>query len=165
MPGEQESVLWALLIVATITDLFWGKIFNLLVFPTILLGLICRTWIGGPASVQEASVAIFAAFLFFYPLYLLRVLAAGDAKLLMAVGAWSNSKFVLTLGAYSIVIGAAVGIWILLRKEGLKGSLSTIGDHIGHGAVATSHRMPFAPAFLCSLLFIKTAALCQWHVF
>jgi prepilin peptidase CpaA len=163
MPGGFEITLWALLLIASVTDLLWGKIYNATTFPFLFAGLICRLiWIGAP-SFQEGALAIAVAFTLFFPLWILKALAAGDVKLLMAVGAWSDSKTIISVGITSILIGALVGIAVLLKKEGPRAGAQRIKD-VFQRQTKKTFRMPFAPAFLCAYAFLQIAQMKGWQL-
>jgi prepilin peptidase CpaA len=168
MFGGIEIGLWILLIVASITDLLWGKVFNITNLCFMAAGLTCRLLHGGLPEVGIAALAILVAFTLFYPLYLMKTMAAGDVKLLMAVGAWADTKLVIEMGLVAILIGALVGLGVLIRQAGLRGGLVSVRNHLkvpmrAEGDIKLkSHRMPFAPAFLCALLFLKIAEVYQW---
>src|SRR4051794_31236808 len=121
-----ESVLWVLLVVASITDLAWGKIFNAVTFPFFFAGLAYRLYEGGPLAEVPALLGVVAALALFLPLYRLGTLAAGDVKLLMVVGAWAEPVLVLQLGLSSIVVGSVVGGYLLVRKAGARGGLLNV---------------------------------------
>jgi prepilin peptidase CpaA len=151
MSGGYEVVLWVLLIVASATDLLWGKIYNHLTLSSIAAGMIARFYFGGVSSLTESLIGTAVAFTLFFPLYYLKVFAAGDVKLLMAVGTWSNYQFVLRLSLIAILFGAVIGFLVVLKKRQAEKKQLT--------------RMPFGPAFLCSFLFLKIAELKGWSLF
>lgn len=165
MPGGYEIVIWALLVVASITDLIWGKIYNAVTLPVIAAGLIYRPLVEGSKSGSEAMAAVALAFILFYPLWRIKTFSAGDVKLLMAIGAWSNYVIVLKVGFLAILLGALVGLVVLIRKEGLRGSAKSLFAHLRFSARRMSHRMPFGPAFLCALFVIKIAETKHWSLF
>ena len=152
-----EYVLWFLLITASVTDLMRGKIYNLVTLPAILLGLIAQTWVFGISAVPTILMSVGTALLLFFPLYLIKAMAAGDVKLLMAFSAWSNSFEVFRMAIISVCIGALVGLVILLKKNGLKKSTREF--------VQFKTRIPFGPAFLCAFMLIKIMDLKGWKVF
>jgi Flp pilus assembly protein protease CpaA len=165
MPGGFEITLWALLGIATCTDLLWGKVYNATTFPFLIAGLICRfIWLGAP-SFQEGALAIAVAFTLFFPLWILKAIAAGDVKLLMAAGAWSDSRTIISVAITAIIIGALVGVAVLLGKEGpragIKSFLSIFRREPGAKA---RYRMPFAPAFLCAYVFLQIAQMKGWQL-
>ncbi len=165
MPGGFEITLWALLAIASVTDLLWGKVFNATTFPFLFAGLICRfVWLGA-SSLQEGAIAIGVAFTLFFPLWILKAMAAGDVKLLMAAGAWSDSKTIISVAITSILIGALVGLVVLLGKEGpRKGAASFLSLFRKDANVKPRYRMPFAPAFLVAYAFLQIAQMKGWQL-
>ncbi len=166
MSEGYEIVLWLLLGIATVTDLLWGKIHNALTLPSIALGVGARLYFGGMPSALTALAAIAVAFAFFFPLFAIKTVAAGDAKLLMALGAWSDFTLVLKLGILAILMGAVVGGFVLLRERGLVAASKSVAEHAqtapGTSKSLTSFHMVFAPAFLVAFMFLKIAELKGW---
>lgn len=159
---EPEIALWALLVIASITDLIWGKIYNALTFAFLGTGLLCRFAFSGMAGGTEACCAVALAFALFFPLWRLKAMAAGDVKLLMAAGAWSSPAEILRLAACAVVIGALVGGVLLVRRSGLKRGLSSVREHLRAMSPSHSHRIPFAPAFLCALFLVRIGEMYRW---
>lgn len=164
MSGVLETGLWALLVTSSVTDLVWGKLYNAINIPFVLTGIVAQLLILGTTGGVNAVLGIGVAFILFFPLYALKAFAAGDVKLLMAVGAWSGPRFVLELSVYSVVVGAVVGLGVLLYRHGVQQSLSSLLAHL-KGQGKQSQRIPFAPAFLCAFLIVQIAELSQWHLF
>lgn len=106
-----EALAVAMVLLATVTDLLEHKIYNVLTFPMILVGilghLVGGTWWEGAA----ATAAVGAPFLL---LYNLNVLKAGDVKLLMAVGALLGLKAGGMAALCSVIAWAPIGVVVLL---------------------------------------------------
>jgi len=165
MSEGYDIVLWPLLAIATVTDLRSGKIPNGLTLPLMAGGILVRLFQGGSAAGFTAIWAVGAAFVVFFPLYLIKTVAAGDVKLLMAVGAWADAYLVLRLGMLSILVGAVVGGFLLWRQRGLVAAAKSVAEHAGiPEEKSTSLRMPFAPAFLCGFFLMKIAELKGWSL-
>jgi prepilin peptidase CpaA len=127
--------------------------------------LIARFALGGWNEGHEALMAVAVAFLLFFPLYAVKAVAAGDAKLLMAMGAWMTTKVVIEVAAIAILVGASVGLVTLLRRKGFKGSLKSIADNVAQGApTRTAVKMPFGPAFFCAYLVVSVAQARHWEL-
>lgn len=165
MTGLQEYVLWGLLVTAAATDLIWGKIYNLLTFTLIFVGFFARFYWGGFPELSTGLFALLGIFAVFFPLYWIQALAAGDVKLLMAVAVWSSFLFALRLGALAIVLGALVGVLVMVRAKGLRGAWQSTLAHVKFSPHRSqlSTKIPFAPAFLCALLIFKMVEVAQWH--
>jgi Flp pilus assembly protein protease CpaA len=164
MSGGYEIGLWLLLIVASITDLIWGKIFNWINLAFFIGALICRFYFEGYLGAVSAVWAVLAAFAFFFPLYLLKAMAAGDVKLLMVIGAWTNVVMVSRIAAVSIAVGAFVGLFVLVKNRGLRQGATSVAEHFRAKAGVKSQRMPFAPAFLCAFLILQVFERYGWSV-
>jgi prepilin peptidase CpaA len=164
MSGGIEIVLWVLLGVAFVTDLLWGKIYNAVTFPFLLLGLAIRFGMGGWTTGVQSLLAVGTAFAVFFPLYLLKALAAGDVKLLMAFGAWCQPSAVVQVAISAILIGAMVGAYLLIRQKGLRQSTHSLAEHVRSFQPRSSMRMPFAPSLLCAFFIVRIAELRQWHL-
>lgn len=161
MRGLDEIFLWSLLIVSTITDLYSGKIYNFITFSAIFLGVAYRFIFVGP---QEGSFALFAlgiAFIIYFPLYFLRVVAAGDVKLLMAIGAWASPKLTFYLGLSGVLVATFVGLLKIVTELGLRNSMGHFLNNI-LGKKTKLTRIAFAPSFLCSYLLIQILERRGW---
>ncbi len=171
MSGGFEIGLWALLATATITDLIWGKIFNWICLSYLLGGVAFGFYSGGFHQATTSALAIVVAFSLFFPLYFLKALAAGDVKLLMAAAAWTNFHTVLELGFLGILIAALVGGVTLTAHLGLKEGAKSVAGHwknLGNKNAGLnaklSHRIPFAPAFLCAFILMHVMERYHWSM-
>ena len=153
-----------LLVISSITDLARGKIFNVITLPFLCLG-IALAFASSLRNGGESLFAVTLAFCLLFPLYRIHVFAAGDVKLLMAYGAWSQPKEVLVLTILAVLIGAAVGGIVLARYAGLRGGLLSLATHATPGKARVSHRMPFAPAFFCAFLLTRIAEIYRWPLY
>ncbi|MBY0370288.1 A24 family peptidase [bacterium] len=164
MNGVPEIALWTLLLVACATDLLWGKIFNWLTFPFLLLGLAFRFTAQGFPQGLDSLLAVGVAFAAFFPLFAVKAVAAGDVKLLMAIAAWTSAATVFRIAGVGIVFGAAVGLGILLWKKGLEGSASSVVENLKNGEpTRAAVKMPFGPALFCAYLVVSIAHHRHWE--
>lgn len=102
------------------TDLRYAKIYNKLVLPCIPLGVmiwgIADGWNGvlfSMGGVAIGSIALLAAGAF-------RLLAPGDAKLIVAVGALTGARFVGSAMVYCALAGGLIALFFLLKNRMLK---------------------------------------------
>lgn len=163
MSGGYESVLLALLAISSVTDLLWGKIYNAVTFPFLALGLGAQFYFGGLKAGGGAIAAVVIAFALFFPLWRLKVLAAGDVKLLMAAGSFLAPFAILELALLSVLIGGMVGAMVLVRNSGLRGSVASLRDHLIAMPVK-SHRMPFGPAMLSAFFVMQISKHYGWNI-
>lgn len=93
-------ILFVILFIATITDLKYRKIPNILTFPSICIGL----FIGYPGD-KEKILGLILLFLF----GMTRLLGMGDLKLLMVIHAFLGflpAVYILGIGAFCLILYA-----------------------------------------------------------
>lgn len=105
--------------IASVTDGVSRRIPNNLTAPVALMGFLLQAWLEGWPGLVESLLGLVAGFLFFLPFYLARWMAAGDVKLLMAVGACLGWRLAILTGMSSLLIGALVALLFLLSRGGL----------------------------------------------
>ena len=132
----RHCLLFGLLIICVYTDLAHRKIYNWCTLPAIVVGLLLSyamggLWDGGWLGVNLGSAALALALvgvIFGWP-YARGGIAAGDVKLILAVGAIGGLHNAFTPYAvfYSALIGALMAVLALIwrgkLKEGLKGAV------------------------------------------
>ena len=110
------SGLVIILTVAVMTDLTKRKIPNSLVLIGLIVSLIGQCFITQGAGGLNWLAGVAVAFACFIPLYILRGMAAGDVKLMMAVGGFLGYPLIVTAVAYSYLAGGAMAICYILIK-------------------------------------------------
>ena len=110
------SGLVGMLILAVITDLSSRKIPNSLVLFGLIVSLLLQCFVAQGAGGLNWLAGVAVAFACFIPLYLLRGMAAGDVKLMMAVGGFLGYPLIITAVAYSYLAGGAMAICYILIK-------------------------------------------------
>ncbi len=115
------------LILATINDLRFNKIPNILNFSVIGISLIYYTWnYGFQGFIFSVSGTLLGIALLIGP-YLLGGMGAGDAKLMGAVGAVLGPKGVFIAFLYtSLVGGIYAAIMMLIHRDHGKAIISTV---------------------------------------
>ena len=114
-------MLLSLIVLASYTDLKWGKIFNWYTIPGIFLGFAANFFEGhlifqkfwNPLILQSL-LGFFVGFGVFFLLYLTGGFGAGDMKLAGAIGAIMGLSFCLEALVYTSLVGAAMGISALI---------------------------------------------------
>ncbi|MNN20644.1 Type IV leader peptidase family protein [compost metagenome] len=71
----------------------------------------------------------------FLPFYLLRGMAAGDVKLLAAVGAWLGASMALKIALATCVIGGIWALVLLLVTRQVRTTLSRVGHMLIAGVI------------------------------
>lgn len=101
----------AVVLTAAATDLQQRRIPNWLTFGAWLVALPVQMTIHGLAAGASAwALGWLTGLGIFLPIYLLRGMAAGDVKLMAAVGAWLGASLAASIALASFVIG---GVWAL----------------------------------------------------
>lgn len=123
-PAEIPWGIWCLLVtaglVASATDLRRMVIPNWLTFPLIASGLGYGAWAAGWSGLGGAALGMLGASGVFIFNYLAAGGGAGDAKLMMGLGAWLGWEASLTLLLSVAVVGLFSAIYATARRGGIK---------------------------------------------
>jgi prepilin peptidase CpaA len=115
---------WLLLLLAVLvacyTDLRAMRIPNWLTFPLLAAGLIYGAWVGGLPGVGQSLMGLAIAGGIFIAAYALAGGGAGDAKLMMALGAWLGAERATLLVLSVAIAGALISVVIVTRRGGLR---------------------------------------------
>lgn len=115
-------MLTALLVAVMYTDWRFLRIPNVFTYPAMLVGLVLGVLEAVPGGLFTGGLidhvaGLVLAFAISYPFYAARGLKAGDAKLLMAIGALRGLNFLLYAAVYGALIGGVIAVgFILFRK-------------------------------------------------
>src|SRR5713101_7026600 len=99
---------------AGIYDLRYRRIPNWLVLVGLVLGVGMNTVLFKLTGLAAAGKGMGLALLIYFPLYLLRAMGAGDAKLMAAVGSIVGWRNWIVLFVITAVLGGAVAVIVLL---------------------------------------------------
>ncbi len=119
MLGETDFLTIAVLtiaFIATVTDVLYNKIYNWLTLPAMLLGLLAGTYFHGWMGLLHSFIGIAAGLLLYGWMFAIRVMGAGDVKLLMAMGALGGGLFVIDVAIFGILVGGVMALGILIFK-------------------------------------------------
>ncbi|MCD2137996.1 A24 family peptidase [Salinicoccus halitifaciens] len=126
------------LAVCVVTDLRKRKIYNKVIFPSLLVALSLNIASAGFSGLGDALLGFAAGLALLLIPYILGGMGAGDVKLLGLIGALKGSGFVLETFIYTAVIGAMLAIIVIIMRGGFKKSLGVgmpYGVAIAGGAV------------------------------
>ena len=135
------ALLGVLLGVSLYTDLRFGKVYNKLTLPCILLGIVLNALLHGLQGALlsiEGAVLIMVLFLLFAPV---TGIGGGDAKLMMAVGALLGFKIVVGVLLYTAIAGGVIALIVLARQRAL---LSTANRVVSGMYMSIFMRAPIA---------------------
>ncbi|UYZ21249.1 prepilin peptidase [Mesobacillus jeotgali] len=126
-----DFLLIALIVICVITDLRERKIYNKVLLPFLLAGLVLNSVTGGIAGLTSALAGTAVGFSILLIPYLLGGMGAGDVKLLAVVGGLKGAVFVLTAAVYMALAGGIIALIILFFRKGAINRLKQIGMFLG----------------------------------
>jgi prepilin peptidase CpaA len=127
-----NSLLIILLIICVITDVQKRKIYNSVLLPFLLAGLVIHTLLDGISGFSFALAGTGVGFGVLLIPYLLGGMGAGDVKLLAVIGALKGMSFVLMAALYMALAGGVMALVIILFQKGMKKRLFHIASFL-HG--------------------------------
>ncbi|MFL5761828.1 MAG: prepilin peptidase [Thermomicrobiales bacterium] len=105
--------------IAVVTDIRRRRIYNVLTFPTMALGIVLNTALhGGAGLLLSVMGLLLGATIFFIPVAA-GGRGAGDLKLLAAVGALGGPVFVFWCAIFTSMVGGLFAVAVLLYKRRL----------------------------------------------
>lgn len=165
-----HTVAWwptfAVLTVASFTDLRSRRIPNWLVIPFLLTGVAVSAWLRGWLGLGQSFAGLGMGFLVFGVLFLMGGMGAGDVKLCAAIGAWIGPTQLLTALVLTGIAGGIIALcWAFMGGfvgDMLSGASDFIFGWMNHRTrahseeIATSktirRKMPYAPAIAIGTL-------------
>ncbi len=149
-----------ILIAAVAEDLRTKKVRNSVVVGMIVVAFATALTIDGVTAIPWSVLAMLAAFLLGFPLFVLGVLGAGDVKVFMAVSVLLSWQGVLYVGAAALFWGAALGIVrSVISGDGKTLALNTWGL-IRYQKKPEASQLHFVP-FTVALMFAWLSYLAQ----
>lgn len=122
-----DLLLLVLVVAAAVHDLATRRIPNRLLLAGGLGALTLHLCAAGPVSAFGSGVAgALTGLLLFLPLYCLRGMAAGDVKLLAAVGAFSAPGEVLQIAVWSMCAGGVMALAVVVANGRLRAAAANV---------------------------------------
>ncbi len=152
-------LIWFFLVMIGVSDVQKHRIPNQLV-GLLLLAVAIELWLVPDIELWMHLKALLVTFLVCFVLYLLRVMAGGDVKLLAVVGFWLGPEAMSKVAPYIIVAGGVIGAFYLALY--LASSNYTIAEQVKAYAVQKVTPgwkskqplvIPFAPAIVIGLAY------------
>ncbi|MBA3415673.1 MAG: prepilin peptidase [Chloroflexia bacterium] len=111
-----QSILVVVLVAAVVFDMRARRIPHLLTFPAMAVGFLVNVAVdGGPGLAFSGAGMALGVALFVMPVAL-RILGAGDLKLMAAVGLIGGPALVLWSALFAVVAGGALALVVLAHK-------------------------------------------------
>lgn len=122
-----DLLLLLLVVLAAVNDLATRRIPNRLLLAGTVGAMALHLFSAAPLSALLSGVAGLATgLLVFLPLYCLRGMAAGDVKLMAAVGAFSAPMEVLHIAVLSVCAGGLMALLVVISKGRLRAALANV---------------------------------------
>lgn len=130
-------VMGLLLVVASITDLRYGRIYNVVTYPAVAIALIGHTLVGGIGGVSDgdfglagAAVGLAVGFLPLLAAWLAGGIGGGDAKVMAAIGALGGWRFALDTLFYGLAVAAVMAFAIMIHRRILLQTLKRVAAFV-----------------------------------
>jgi len=159
MSGGIEGLVFPIILISSIailTDLVRGKIHNKLTYSATLIGLIHVTATLGPSGLGTSLLSVCGVLLLFLPLYYLKVLGAGDVKLMAVFAVWGGWSYALNVAFLSLLFGGIFAVINLIYRRRfmdfhfrLRAGMANLlksPDRRERVTFDSTHRFPFALA-------------------
>ncbi|MHC6528238.1 A24 family peptidase [Vibrio proteolyticus] len=151
-----ECLIWSLLVAVGVSDAQKHRIPNNLVL-TLLLVVIVSIAIDPAGQIIDHLIGFLVAFAVCLLLYITRVMAAGDVKLLAVVGLWVGVSQLADTAIWIVLAGGMVGVFYLaLFLAESRGTLyQNVVGYVYQKATPGSQKtrlvIPFAPVIVIGL--------------
>lgn len=150
--------LMVLLGAAVVSDLRARRIANSINLLVLVLGLIQAVSPGGGLGLWHAVLGVLVALVIWFPMFALRLIGAGDAKLMAASSAWLGWQGALTASLVTGATGGLLGAFWLLRRYGFGRAAHALGlalrdpGQLRMQPFDTRERVPYAIAVTVGVL-------------
>lgn len=128
--GIKVLLVLVVLALALYYDLRQHKIKNFITLPAAVAGCALNLWDQGWLGLVAALQGWLVPVLLLILLYFINVMGAGDIKLFAAIGAIMGLPFALESFAYTVFIGSAIALVLLIRKKEFLGRMAGLSRYI-----------------------------------
>ncbi len=104
-PNLSKAICIIVTMIGMITDTKYGKIYNWLTFPSIILGWLLCLFFNGWSGLGYSIIATLVGIIIYLPLAIIGAYGMGDVKLMGAVGSICGTTFVLNVFLYTSCLG------------------------------------------------------------
>jgi prepilin peptidase CpaA len=111
-----DLILAVALIICLITDLQERKIYNKVLFPTLVLGVAYNLYAGGWLGLQQSILGLLTGLGILLIPFALGGMGAGDVKLLAVIGALKGPLFVFYTAIFMALAGGILALAVLVYQ-------------------------------------------------
>ena len=112
---------------AAVTDFRWQRIPNLLTFPSMAVGIVGHTVIHGWGGLGFSLSGLGLGLVLLLGFYAMGGMAAGDVKLMAAVGSFVGPLNVFLVFLMTAILGGFYSIGMMIHELGFRGMLEHVG--------------------------------------
>lgn len=110
-------LLICVLIICLMTDIKSRKIYNKVIFPTLVVTLVYHVVTGGWSALADSLIGFSVGFAILLIPYLLGGMGAGDVKLLALIGAIKGTIFVLNTALFMALFGGLIALFLIISDK------------------------------------------------
>lgn len=103
--------------ISAFTDLRYGKVYNWITFPGMILGIGFNSISYGLPGLRDSLIGLLTGGLFLILGFVWGGVGGGDIKLLAAVGSLKGYSFVLWGGAYGVILCGIMAVITMIRQK------------------------------------------------
>jgi prepilin peptidase CpaA len=126
LPIALAAPLLVLVLIAAVYDILWRKIPNWAVLLGIITGFGCNIALHQWTGLRTAALGFGLALLVYVPLYLLRGMGAGDAKLMAAIGSLAGPANWIGIFVLTALIGAVCALALVTFRGAIRQTLMNL---------------------------------------
>ena len=127
LPPILQILLAVIVMTAGVYDIRWRRIPNWLTLAGVIIGVGLNSFLYEMPGFWLALKGIGLALLIYFPLYAIRAMGAGDAKLMAAVGALVGPMNWLGIFLLSAVLGGVLGLALILTTGRSRQTFANVG--------------------------------------
>jgi prepilin peptidase CpaA len=122
--SSEKVIMFGILCIAVFFDQRTRKIPNWLVLVGLITAMLLQISASGFAGFKQSLFGAAICLIAFFPFFALRLLGAGDVKLLTAVGAFLGPSQALIAILFTMMAGGVLAVFILTLRGTLKSTLN-----------------------------------------
>jgi len=123
MTTEGIAILFIFLLIAMLQDMRRYRISNKLIVIGAVSGVMLNMILPGEMEIRNAANAlagVAAGLLILLPFYMLKIMGAGDVKLMAMIGAFSGPQSIPVIAIYAIICGGILSLIVAAYRGKLK---------------------------------------------
>lgn len=153
-------ILFAMLVVAAVSDLRVRRVPNALNLLVLMTGASWTIWqLGMGPGLRFIAFGVLFMTVVWFPMFALRLMGAGDVKLLIACAAWLGWPHVMLASLVTGIAGGVLGVYWLVRRSGVISAVHALSVAVRTPMdlrlrpYESRERVPYAIAIVIGVVF------------